>query len=128
MDDCIAIKSMGRDEPAADCEDIEVEHCIFWNAAWGNALEIGFEVRSDYVRNIVFSDNDIIHVQMGAVFSIHNSDSATVENVLYKNIRVEDARQKLIDLGIMRSLWSLDGPSTREEQQQQWLLGAWDKQ
>jgi len=40
---------MGRDEPAADCEDIEVEHCVFWNAAWGNALEIGFELRSDYV-------------------------------------------------------------------------------
>ncbi len=126
-DDCISIKSMARGEPvAANCEDILVENNTFWNAAWGNALEIGFELRSAFVRNIVFRDNDIIHVQMGAAFSIHNSDSATVENVLFENIRVEQVNQKLIDLGIFRSLWSLDKPPTREEQQKQWLLGAWD--
>jgi len=83
----------------------------FGNGAWGNGLEIGFELHTAEVKNITFRDCDIIHVESGAVLSIHNSDKAIVSNVLYENIRIEDARQKLIDLGIFRSKYSTDGSS-----------------
>ncbi len=125
-DDCIAIKSFGDYAHDANCENIQVEKCVFWNAAWGNGLEIGFELRSDYVRNILFSDCDIIHVQAGAVFSIHNADNSTVENVVFKDIRVEDARQKLIDLAIFLSQYSVDRPESRDERESLYLRGAWD--
>ncbi len=125
-DDCIAIKSFGDYPSDVNCENIEVENCVFWNAAWGNGLEIGFELRSDYVRNIVFSNSDVIHVQAGAVFSIHNADNSIVENVVFKDIRVEDARQKLIDLAIFLSQYSVDRPQSTEEREKLYLRGAWD--
>ena len=125
-DDCIAIKSFGDYPAGKNCENIQVGDCVFWNAAWGNGLEIGFELRSDFVRNIIFDNCDIIHVQAGAVFSIHNADNSTVENVVFKNIRVEDARQKLIDLAIFLSQYSVDRPRSREEREKLYLRGAWD--
>lgn len=99
---------------------------FFWNALWGNALEIGFELNSSEVRNIRFKNSDIIHVEAGAVFSIHNAGTATVKNILFDNIRVEDARQKLFDLAIFRSRYSEDGPPTEEEVRKLYLNGAWD--
>ena len=72
-DDCIAIKSTG-DELRRGTRNIDVADCVFWNAEWGNALEIGFELRTDEIRDIVFEDCDVIHVEDGAVFSIHNGD------------------------------------------------------
>lgn len=59
---------------------------------WGNNLEIGFELRSDTVSNIVFKDIDVIHCEGGAVFSIHNTDFAVVDQVVLEDIRIEDAR------------------------------------
>ena len=83
---------------------------MFWNAEWGNALEIGFELLTPHVRNIVWRDCDIIRVETGAVFSIHNGDSAAVEDVRFENIRVEDARDKLVDFRVGLSIYSQDCP------------------
>jgi hypothetical protein len=107
-------------------DDVTVEKCVFWNAAWGNGVEIGFELQSAEVKNITFRDCDIIHVESGAVFSIHNSDRATVSNVLYDNIRVEDADHKLVDLAIFRSRYCTDGSSDPEYIEKNYLHGAWD--
>jgi hypothetical protein len=125
-DDCVAIKAHLDYPDSVIVDNVLVDKCIFWNAAWGNGLEIGFELQSAEVKNITFSDCDIIHVETGAVFSIHNSDKATVKNVLYKNIRVEDARQKLVDLAIFRSRYCTDGSSDPEYLKQNYLEGAWD--
>ena len=125
-DDCIAIKAHLDYPDSIIVDDVFVEKCIFWNALWGNGLEIGFELQSAEVKNITFSDCDIIHVESGAVLSIHNSDKATVKNVLYKNIRIEDARQKLVDLAIFRSRYCTDGSSDPEYIKRNYLDGAWD--
>ena len=125
-DDCIAIKAHLDYPDSVIVDNVSVEKCIFWNAAWGNGLEIGFELQSAEVKNITFSDCDLIHVESGAVFSIHNSDKATVKNVLYKNIRIEDARQKLVDLAIFRSRYCTDGSSDPEYIKRNYLDGAWD--
>lgn len=125
-DDCIAVKTVYDYPPSVNSENIQVTGSVFWNAAWGNGLEIGFELRSEYVRDVTFKDCDVIHVEDGAVFSIHNGDQSVVENVRFENIRVEDARQKLIDVAIFLSRYSVDRPENQEEINKRYLNGAWD--
>ncbi len=143
-DDCIAIKAPRQEyfatAPSADksqpadtaerdnVEDVTVRRSVFWNAEWGNALEIGFELRAPRVRNIVWRDCDIIHVERGAVFSIHNGDFASVEDVLFEQIRVEDARDKLLDLHVGLSIYSNDCPQRyhrRNPQRKPTGAGQW---
>ena len=133
-DDNIVVKSFSIDpntyysQPGKgrDVTDIVVERCVIWNMPWGNALEIGFELRCNTVNTITFRDCDLIHVDRGAALSIHNSDEATVENITYDNIRVEDAPHKLIDLAVFWSQYSTDRPTDSAERTRQYMQGAWD--
>lgn len=122
-DDCIAIKAgvnyapkyFKHDQPN-NVENVTVRKCVIWNSIWGNGLEIGFETRGDEIKNIVFEDIDIIHTQCNpkwkegkeGTFTIHNGDRAKIHNVLYKNIRVEDPENYLMDIRIMFSRYSKD--------------------
>ncbi len=125
-DDCIAIKAYIANPPGPDVDSILIDQCVFWNALWGNGFEIGFELNSAAVKNITFKNSDIIHIEAGAAFSIHNAGAATVSNVLFDNIRVEDARQKLFDLAIFRSQYSVDGTRDTAVRRKLYLNGAWD--
>lgn len=125
-DDCIAVKTNFDYPPEAGTENVLVKNGVFWNAAWGNALEIGFELRSTFVRNLRFVDSDILHVESGAVLSIHNGDTATVQDVTFENLRIEDARQKLFDVAIFYTQYSVDQPADRQERERRYLHGAWD--
>jgi hypothetical protein len=116
-DDCIAIKSLdlrphGRDatlDYSADVEDIEVSGCALMAHIGGQAMEIGHELRTAFVRNIRFRDCDVLAVHgHGGVFGIHNADRATVSDVLYENIRVEHHYEKLVDFRVTKSRWSKD--------------------
>lgn len=113
-DDCIAIKAvhypwMLRPGIDRDVENVLVENCVFWNAEWGNALEIGFETRTESMSNIHFKNCDIIHVQgPEGTFTIHNGDRARVSNVLYEDIRVEEVEGLLVDFKILESRYSKD--------------------
>ncbi|MFD0673039.1 glycosyl hydrolase family 28 protein [Cohnella sp. GCM10027633] len=114
-DDCIAVKGNDYFHPSgcADVERVRVERCVLWNAPWGNAIEIGYETRCEHIRDIVFEDIDIIHCefegwQSGGTFTIHNGDRATVSDVFYRRIRVEDSREKLVDIKIQHSVYSKD--------------------
>lgn len=131
-DDCIAIKAAVDysvkyfDHNQANItENVTVKNCTLWNGIYGNCLEIGFETRGDEIKNIVFENLDIIHTQDNPyhinlrkknpayingerVFTIHNGDRAHIKNVLYKNIRVEDMDEGLIDFRIMFSRYSKD--------------------
>lgn len=125
-DDCIAIKSGGKYPADHPTRDILVRNCTFWNSIWGNAIEIGFELFSDEVKNIKFENIDIIHVEDGATLSIHNAGPAHVHDVVFENIRVEDSRQKLIDVAIFFSQWGPDGIRDKEFIDTYYLHGAWD--
>ena len=121
-DDCIVIKSLSLADKMyypnrrirnPDVKDILVEGCTLWNMAYGNVFDIGFELRCDRIGDITFRDCDVLMQEgRGAIFSIHNSDNAIVENVLYDNIRIENANQiyshKLFDVAILFSVWSYD--------------------
>jgi polygalacturonase len=142
-DDCIAIKAPRKEyfpakspDPSSsakpdrnfDVENVVVQRSVIWNAEWGNALEIGFELLTPHVRNIAFRDCDIIRVETGAVFSIHNGDSAAVEDVRFEKIRVEDARDKLVDLRVGLSIYSQDCPERyhrRNPQRKPTGAGQW---
>ncbi len=115
-DDCIALKGvepLGGTTATGNVYDVRVSGCVLWNAEWGNAVEIGYETRCAEIARVVFRDMDVIHCELegngsGAVFAIHNGDRAMVRDILYENVRVEDAREKLIDLKVLRSRYSRD--------------------
>ncbi|MFN8254400.1 MAG: glycosyl hydrolase family 28 protein [Bacteroidales bacterium] len=116
-DDCIAVKSLdlrghGHDatlDYSQDVDNIEISGCTFIAFRGGTALEIGHELRTASIRNIMFTDCDILGVHdFGGVFGIHNSDRAIVSEVLYENIRVEHYYNKLIDLKVIKSMWGKD--------------------
>jgi hypothetical protein len=125
-DDCIAIKSGGKYPADQPTDQILVKNCVFWNSIWGNAVEIGFELYSNEVKNIRFENIDIIHVEDGATLSIHNAGQAHVHDVVFENIRVEDSRQKLFDVAIFFSQWGPDGIRDQEFITKNYLHGAWD--
>lgn len=123
-DDNIAVKNL---DSAERISDITVRRAVFWNEKCGNAIEIGFELRTGVLENIRFEDIDIIRVERGAAISIHNGDAATVKNVVFDNLRVEDARHKLIDFAIVWGAYGKDRPASREDRQKMSDRGgAWD--
>jgi hypothetical protein len=115
-DDCIAVKSLDlRGHGSAtidftsDVEDVEITGCTFVAYIGGTALEIGHELRTASIKNIRFTNCDILGVHgYGGVFGIHNADHATISDVLYENIRVEHYYNKLIDLKVIKSMWGKD--------------------
>jgi hypothetical protein len=132
-DDCIAIKSHLNYPADLPTDNILVKNCVFWNSIWGNAIEIGFELYSTEVKNIRFENIDIIHVEDGAAISIHNAGNALVHTISFENIRIEDCRQKLIDIAIFFSQYSPDypyvlpdGTRDRDLYLKNYLHGAWD--
>jgi hypothetical protein len=125
-DDCVVIKAHLNYPKSEPVDDVLVQGCTFWNALWGNGIEIGFELNAAEIKNIVFRDIDLIHIEAGAAISIHNAGSGHVKNVTFENIRIEDARQKLFDFAIFRSQYSEDGTRDPEERRRLYLNGAWD--
>lgn len=119
-DDCIAVKAgvdyggikffeMGVD---ASSENILVKNCSIWNGIWGNALEIGFETRGDEIKNVSFENIDILRA-LGAggdegVLTIHNGDRAKISNILYKDIRAEEAEGCAVNIRVLHSRYSRD--------------------
>lgn len=111
-DDNIAIKSVTAGSGRiweGNIEHVVVRRSVFFNGQPGNVMEIGYELRADHVRDIVFEDIDVIYAHGdGAVFSIHNGDRAIVENVHWENIRVEHYWDKLVDFRVVLSRYNKD--------------------
>ncbi len=123
-DDNIALKALDVRKLASSCqqsagtfvgdwtgpvEDILVEGCRLYNDRGGTAMEVGYETRTDHIRRITFRNIDVMAVhQFGSVFGIHNGDRATVEQVLWEDIRVAHHYDKLVDLRVLKSRWNFD--------------------
>jgi len=119
-DDCVVIKAMqfhNRPEVALnngvarnnDVENILVRDCTFVNDRGGNAMEIGYELRADHIRNVSFINCDVLSVHgHGAAFAIHNGDHALVSDILYEDIRIEHYYDKLVDIRVLHSQWNRD--------------------
>lgn len=125
-DDNIVVKCSGEYSRTESTKDIHVENCVLWNTTFGNSIEIGFELQADTIKNIRFTNCDVIHCESGAVFSIHNTDFAVVKDVVFENIRVEEAKQKLFDLSIFLSRYSKDNIFSDKETNERYWHGVWD--
>jgi hypothetical protein len=102
-DDCIALKGMPD-----DVENVSVTNSIMWSdRACG--LQIGHETLMKSISKVRFSNIDILeqrnryigHYAMG----IFNGDSATVSDVSYENIRVENC-ERLISLIVEKGFYN----------------------
>jgi hypothetical protein len=132
-DDCIAVKASpayfeGGESGLRNVKNVAVVNSVLWNAEWGNAMEIGFELQTKSISGVTFKDCDIIHVERGGTFTIHNGDYATVENIRFEDIRVEDSREKLIEFRIGLSIYSGDCPHEYHRQnpdRKRSPLGQW---
>ena len=109
-DDCFAVKSVeyGRPGPRTDyCVDVvnvRFQHCVAYSYGGGSALELGHEFRCKSVKNISFEDIDVLAVhEYGAALSISHCDDALIEDVFYKNIRIEHHYHELIGFKIVKS-------------------------
>ena len=103
FDDLVVVKTVFK---GADSSDITVKHMVLWNEI-AHALSIGAEIRQD-VKNVRFTDCDIIHDKGREwLLRIFNSDSGTVDHVVFENIRIEESR-RLISLWIGKTRWSED--------------------
>lgn len=125
-DDCITIKAFLKNQKEQPVDNVIARNNIYWNALWGNAIEIGFELFADEIKNVRFLNSDIIHVEAGAAISIHNAGTGLVKNIVFEDIRIEDARHKLFDFAIFRSQYSEDGIQDAAGRKKYYLNGAWD--
>jgi hypothetical protein len=101
LDDLIVVKTRtGQGE----AKNIHARNCVFWNEL-AHALSIGAEIREN-ISNVLFEDCDIIHdVGRETALRIYHCDSATVSNVTFQNIRVEEGR-RLISCWIGSTRWT----------------------
>jgi len=105
-DDSIVVKSFN--EQGDDIQDVTVEDCVIWTD-WGFSLGVTYETRTARIRDLVFRNCDVIHnIVWRGTLAINPSDRAEISNVLFENIRVEDARTGLIELAIEETQWGTD--------------------
>lgn len=111
-DDALCVKSWTGDQKM---EDVIFQDCVAWNDITSHPIEIGFELRAPYVRNITYRNIDIIHSNntidnMGTI-DISHGDNARLYDVLFENIYVEkihSSKLQLIDFNIVYNpSWSL---------------------
>ncbi len=114
-DDCIVVKANRYRDPRGckDAKRITARDCVLWKDKCGNAVEIGYETSAEEICDVLFEDIDIIHCQFegwqsGGVFTIHNGDRAHVHHITYRDIRIENAEEKLVDFKILTSKYSVD--------------------
>lgn len=103
LDDLIVVKS---DKGQGPVRHVVAKNCVLWNQV-AHALSVGAELRED-VDDVLFTNCDVIH-DTGREWTlrVYHCDSATVSNVRFENIRVEESR-RLISLWINKAIWSRD--------------------
>jgi len=100
-DDCVAIKSGGNYPADQLTDNIRIQNCVFWNSIWGNAIEIGFELYSNEVRNIRFKNIQVVGGLLP--FSVFhgfdqekNVSGVKIENLTYLGKRLSDTENAKI--------------------------------
>lgn len=104
-DDSFVVKALDT----GNCENILFQNSVLWND-FARPMEVGVELRADRVKNIRFESIDVIHTTTGyPVMGIHHGDHAQVSDIVFDNIRVEDAPgAQLFDIRIANSVWNRD--------------------
>lgn len=103
-DDLIVVKTLKG--VTQDARRIHVRKCVLYNEI-AHALSIGAELTRD-VEDVLFEDCDIIgdHGREWTL-RIYHTDAATVKNVRFENIRIEESVQ-FASLWINSAVWTSD--------------------
>jgi hypothetical protein len=103
LDDLIVVKT---DKGQGTAGDILARNCVLWNEV-AHALSVGAELREN-VDGVRFENCDVIH-DKGREWTlrVYHCDSATVSNVQFENLRIEES-QRLVSLWIDKASWSRD--------------------
>jgi len=102
-DDCIAIKSPDSTHVV---KNITVENNTMIGYAFSDGITIGFETNGPVVEDIMIRNCDILQARGGSrvdghsAFSIICDGPATIRNILYENIRIDEDVLKLFELHI----------------------------
>jgi len=100
-DDCIAIKSPAKNQTV---KNINIHNCIMIGFAYSDGFTIGFETNGRFITNVAVQDCDILMARGGSrvgghsAFSIVCDGPAKISNVIFDNIHVEKAENKLFEL------------------------------
>jgi len=92
-DDCVAIKSMNYN---LSVDSVYVINSVMVGWSCSDGVTLGFELNGGPVQNIVVKNCDILYARGGgrtkghSAFSIVCDGPATVENILFEDIRVEE--------------------------------------
>ena len=89
-DDGVVLKNYS----GGNTNNIRVNNCVFWTDL-AQSMEIGAETNKgggNQIFNATFEDIDVIHSSHKPAMSIHNMDNATISNVHWKNVTIEDAQ------------------------------------
>jgi hypothetical protein len=104
-DDEICVKTT-LPAPAQEAKNIVVRKSVIWNDR-AYALGVTYETRRN-ISNVLFSDCDVIHDLGIGSLAAHVSDSATVSDLRFENIRLEDTRNRAVRLWIGSDMWGHD--------------------
>ena len=101
FDDLIVLKT---DKHQGELRDVTVKQCVLWNE-FAHALSLGAELREP-LTDVLFSDCDIVHDKGREwLLRVYHCDSASVKNVVFDGIRIEEAR-RLMSVWIGKANWS----------------------
>lgn len=88
--------------------NLAFRRCVIWLDR-AQALEIGKETAAEVISDIEFSDIDIIHGFHVAALDIQSGDRGPIQNVRFRNIRLEDQRSsQLIKISYGATMWNAD--------------------
>lgn len=108
-DDEVCVKTLSP-PPAMESKNIVVRRCVVWNDR-ARGLGITSETRAN-ISNVLFKDCDIIHDFSDggecAALAILVSDSGTMADIRFEDIRVEDCRNTLVNGWIGADRWGHD--------------------
>lgn len=86
FDDCVCLKGLTAFSDR-NVENVRVSGCVFW-CDWGLTCEIGFATACAEIRDVVFSDCDLIH-NASVCLDIKNGQWADVHDIRYENVNIE---------------------------------------
>lgn len=108
-DDEVCVKTLSA-PPAMESKNIVVRRIVVWNDR-ARGLGITSETRAN-ISNVLFQDCDIIHdFSRGgdcAALAVLVSDSGTMNDIRFENIRCEDVRNTLVNCWIGADMWGHD--------------------
>lgn len=115
-DDCISVKGMQRDTPAAERKPIcgiRVRDCLFWSDN-NNGLVVGTETWASEIHDIRFERTDFVRVSgtcgdWAAAFAVQALFDTTVRDIVFSDIDVENCTGNPFSILYLDEVYGIPG-------------------